>query len=256
MIQQGMVFGGEGPIMQGTWYNPQTGDAFTVRDSFFEDNQYVVTTTDGRYLNYNQLQNYIQSDMKLEDLKKMKNESSKKETALPAEVANLIEEYGGDPYASMMTDDDLMIGHNKPVSLGNLNDNSNKYVSLNEPKTPLEGPVKQTDMNVACIEKALKNTPMPKFNIKLEWKDYPTKNIEMLKDIMDIPMEEILDWYLEKIDMLDIAENIRDIMKKHILRDIKEEIVPVSPALTKEELKENTEKVKKTRKTTTTTKKS
>ena len=45
MIQPGMMFGGEGPVMQGTWYNPTTGDAFTVRDSFFEDNQYVITTT-------------------------------------------------------------------------------------------------------------------------------------------------------------------------------------------------------------------
>ena len=49
MIQPGMMFGGEGPVMQGTWYNPNTGDAFTVRDSFFEDNQYVVTTTDDAY---------------------------------------------------------------------------------------------------------------------------------------------------------------------------------------------------------------
>ena len=69
-MMNGMMFGGEGPVMQGTWYNPNTGDAFTVRDSFFEDNQYVVTTTDGRYLSYNQIQNYIQSDMPLEQLKK------------------------------------------------------------------------------------------------------------------------------------------------------------------------------------------
>ena len=32
-----LIFNGEGPVMEGTWYNPNTGDAFTVRDSFFED---------------------------------------------------------------------------------------------------------------------------------------------------------------------------------------------------------------------------
>ena len=173
-----MTFGTEGPMMSGTWYNPNTGDAFTVRDSFFEDNQYVVTTTDGRYMRYEQLQNYVQTDMKLEDLKKMKNEKSKKETALPAEVANLIEENGGDPYASMMTDDDLMIGHNTPVSLGNLNDN--RHTALNEPKTPLEGPIKQTNMNIAIIEKALKNTTKPVFRVNIDWNDYPSKQIEMI----------------------------------------------------------------------------
>ena len=103
----GMMFGNEGPVMQGTWYNPTTGDAFTVRDSFFEDNQYVVTTTDGRYLKYNQIQNYVQTDMKLEDLKKRNIENQKKEEVLPAEVANLIENFdSADPYAEVMSPDD------------------------------------------------------------------------------------------------------------------------------------------------------
>lgn len=203
----GMTFGTEGPMMSGTWYNPNTGDAFTVRDSFFEDNQYVVTTTDGRYMRYEQLQNYVQTDMKLEDLKKMKNEKSKKETALPAEVANLIEENGGDPYASMMTDDDLMIGRNKPVSLGNLNDN--RHTTINEPKTPLEGPVKQTNMNIAIIEKALKNTTKPGFRVNIDWNDYPSKQIEMIMDVMDIPVSEIIDWYLDNIDMMDIVAEFK-----------------------------------------------
>ena len=53
---QGINFNMEGPIMDGTWYNPNTGDSFTVRDSFFEDNQFMVSTMDGRVLNYNQIQ--------------------------------------------------------------------------------------------------------------------------------------------------------------------------------------------------------
>ena len=38
MINSGLTFGSEGPIIDGTWYNPQTGDSFTVRDSFFGQN--------------------------------------------------------------------------------------------------------------------------------------------------------------------------------------------------------------------------
>ena len=47
MMNTGLTFGSEGPMMEGTWYNTRTGDSFTVRDSFFEDNQFVITTTDG-----------------------------------------------------------------------------------------------------------------------------------------------------------------------------------------------------------------
>ena len=189
MIQPGMMFGGEGPVMQGTWYNPNTGDAFTVRDSFFEDNQYVVTTTDGRYFRYDQLQNYIQSDMKLEDLKKMKAE---KKEEIPAEVANLIDG-NNDPYAEYMIPEDEMIG-NKMNSLGNI------YTTNTQIK--IESPV-NTSMNSAIIEKALKNTTKPNFSINVEWSNYPLKEIEMLKDIMEIPSDEIVEWYLDNIQFND-----------------------------------------------------
>ena len=49
------MFSGETPMMEGKWYNPHTGDSFTVRNTFFEDNQLVVQTMDGRLLEYNQL---------------------------------------------------------------------------------------------------------------------------------------------------------------------------------------------------------
>ena len=216
----GMMFGGEGPIMQGTWYNPNTGDAFTVRDSFFEDNQYVVTTTDGRYLNYDQIQDYVQSDMKLEDLKKMKVE--KKNTVkeeLPAEVASLIADNGGDPYASMMTPEDMMIGNNKP-NLGNLYRDD-----LSVQKTPIGNVYVDTtrntgkgqSMNEAIIEKALKNTEKPEFNVNVIWDNFPLKQIEMLKDIMEIPEDEIIDWYLDNIEMIDIVDAIKTAIRTRIL---------------------------------------
>ena len=53
-----------GPVMSGTWINPNNNDTFTVKDCFFEDNQLIVNTTDGRNLNYDILQNYIQADNK------------------------------------------------------------------------------------------------------------------------------------------------------------------------------------------------
>lgn len=216
MNMNGMMFGGEGPIMQGTWYNPNTGDAFTVRDSFFEDNQYVVTTTDGRCLKYNQIQNYVQTDMKLEDLKKRKAETAKKEEALPAEVASLIEEIDpNDPYNGMMSPDDLMIGTAKPVNLGNLGDNRRQeYVQTSGPAMQTPSPA---TMNEAIIEKALKNAPKPEIKVDIFWDVYPEKQIEMLKDVMDISEDEIIMWYLDNIEMMEVVDALKVAIKNRIL---------------------------------------
>lgn len=213
MIQPGMSFGGDGPIMQGTWYNPNTGDSFTVRDSFFEDNQYIVTTTDGRYLRYDQIQNYIQSDMKLEDLKKLKqNQQTKKGEQLPASVSSLIDD-SEDPYASMLLPEDADI-LNKPANLGNINDPF-KPVVKTLPYQPVE--CVQQNMNITIIDKALKNTPQPKFNITLDWDEFPQKQIEMLYDIMEISETEIVDWYLDNIQLSDIIEVIQNSIKERII---------------------------------------
>ena len=220
MNMNGMMFGGEGPVMQGTWYNPTTGDAFTVRDSFFEDNQYVVTTTDGRYLKYNQIQNYVQTDMKLEDLKKRKAENQVKDEPLPAEVASLIEEIDpNDPYLGMMSPDDLMIGNAKPISFGNLADSRqmNDYFQT----TYTTGSIMQTPspatMNEAIIEKALKNAPKPEIKVDIFWDIYPEKQIEMLKDVMDISEDEIVNWYLDNIDMVEVVDALKTAIRYRIL---------------------------------------
>lgn len=203
MIQPGLMFGGEGPMMTGTWYNPNTGDAFTVRDSFFEDNQYVVTTTDNRYFKYDQLQNYIQSDMKLEELKKMKIEN-KPEEKLPAEVSNLIN--GDDNYSDMILPEDQQIV-GKPNNFGNINTNNMQAKD--------ESPI-NTNMNSAIIEKALKNTVKPNFSINVEWPNYPSKEIEMLKDIMEIPSDEIVEWYLNNIQFNDFIMAFKNAIDEKI----------------------------------------
>ena len=216
-MMQGMMFGGEGPIMQGTWYNPSTGDFFTVRDSFFEDNQYVVTTTDGRYLYYNQLQNYIQSDMKPSELKNL-NSQNKQVEPLPTEVASLIntdDTNMNNNYMDMMTPEDMAL-INKP--LGNINDQNSLYTSIKQvnPITsePIDLPV---NMNTAIIEKALKNTEKPEFKVELKWDNYPTKQLEMLYDIMSISEEEIVEWYLDNIKLDDVLESLKQSIKDRII---------------------------------------
>lgn len=228
MIQPGMMFGGEGPVMQGTWYNPSTGDAFTVRDSFFEDNQYVVTTTDGRYLQYSQLQNYVQSDMKLEDLKKLNTNTNSKTNqaeALPTEVANLIDNIN-DPINSSQVDDyfgilpedmDMLTGPIATPKLGNIHATP-AVTATSAYARPLDVPVAEVNMNTAIIEKALKNTKQPDFILSLKWADYPDKQIEMLSDIMDIPAEEIVEWYLDNIQFDEFVHVFKAAITEKIMR--------------------------------------
>jgi hypothetical protein len=213
MIQPGMMFGGEGPVMQGTWYNPQTGDAFTVRDSFFEDNQYVVTTTDGRYLNYNQLQSYVQSDMKLEDLKKAKANAKPKEEVLPDEVSNLISGDDNTLIDELIIPEDMNILTKPQSQLGNIYTNNIKDTNSTNTNTVMT----PANMNAAIIEKALGNTAKPKIIVDVDWSDYPAKQIEMLHDIMSISEEEIVEWYLDNIQMTELVEAVKESIKNNIV---------------------------------------
>ena len=234
-MQNGMTFGSEGPLVQGTWINPNTGDSFTVRDSFFEDNQYVVTTTDGRYIRYDQLQYYIQADPKSVEGIKQAAANKVKEEPLPTEVSNLIAT--DDNIAeTMITPEDYQIIYGTPnygktgrepitKSLGNLNDNT-RHIAPAHAHTAASVPTAlPEDMNRAIIKKALNNTEQPKFKVTVDWDKYPAKQIEMLYDIMGISEEDILEWYLDNIQMTDIVTAIKDGIKNRICSTQKPEVV-------------------------------
>lgn len=191
----GITFTGASPVMTGTWFNPQTGDRFTVKDTFFENNEYVVYTTDGRMLNYNQIQYYVQSEGK-NDMDSNNNVHDD----LPSEVQAILEPLNN---GSIMENSDL-IG-------GSLWENSTRNAAVVDsyfiPESDFR-PQIQFSNNTHIIEKALSKTTLPEININLQWKKYPEKEIEMLKDIMDIPMQEIVDWYISKMG----ATEIRNLM--------------------------------------------
>lgn len=177
----GLIFNGEGPMMDGTWYNPNTGDSFTVADAFFQDNQYMVKTSDGRLLDYNFIQHYVKSDKPIP-----KQTQSKPTTqSLPAEVTNLIAD-------DSMLSDDLALIQGKPsvTSLGN----------LYQP----EDPEKQ------IIEKALTKRTIPNIISNIDWVDYPKKEIDMLVDIMEIDKSKIIDWYINKLDLNAIKVSVKE----------------------------------------------
>lgn len=210
MINSGVTFGMEGPVMEGTWYNVHTGDSFTVRNSFFEDNEFIIQTTDGRLLKYSQIQNYIKSDKPIEMEKKPQ------QVDLPAEVADILE---GENYNDMIMADDLaMIQGQAPVTLGNLKD-SNTYnpaiqVVRNEP----------INTNYDIISKALTKRTLPDFQIGIDWFGCPVKEMEMLMDLMDVQESEIVDWYLSQVDIETTTAMIKEVIRDYLMKQLHPEV--------------------------------
>lgn len=193
----GLTFNSEGPIMSGTWYNTNTGDSFTVKDSFFEDNQYVVTTTDGRYLKYEQIQDYIKSDKPL-DMNNLRLDKSQAQEPvvndLPPEVMGLLEA------------DDLMLSN----PLGNL------YEQVQEPVTTAIPKTQVNTSNYTIISKALSKRSLPDIQIGVDWSKCPLKEMKMLIDLMDVTEDEIIEWYINNIDVNTTTQIIKSSIKTYI----------------------------------------
>lgn len=202
MTNSGIIFGNQGPLMEGTWYNPQTGDSFVVKDSFFENNQYVISTTDGRVLGYDMIQNYIKSD---KPIKMPKNQTKKTHDEIPAEVLN---EIADDTQISndLFIDTDIY-GVNNPLtpSLGNIN--KPLPYGMQEPQTPF---------NVGIIKKALDKCSRPSVNCDIVWDNFPKKEIQMLNEIMEIDTKEIVEWYASQLDTTEIAIAIHNSIVSYI----------------------------------------
>ena len=219
MINSGLTFGSEGPIMDGTWYNPQTGDSFTVRDSFFEDNQYVVMTTDGRLMKYDQMQNYIKSDKPIP-----MNKPDKKQETLPSEVADLLENTNN---YDILPEDLAMIQGQAPISLGNLRDSMPTNLTP-YPHDPI--PTMQVvssepiNTNYDIISKALTKRSLPDFQIGIDWIECPVKEMEMLMDLMDVQESEIVDWYLSQIDVVDTTAMIKEVIRDYLMKQLHLEV--------------------------------
>lgn len=200
MINNGVTFGLQGPMMEGTWYNPVTNDSFTVRDSYWEDGQYMVSTMDGRILGYELIQNYIKSDKPINFPKKPVEEK------LPAEVANLVETETD----NLMLDDEMDLITTKPT-LGNINKNTNQFDATNINQTT------SLASNTPIIAKALSKYPLPEIDVDVKWDNYPTRQIEMLKDVLDINPSEIVEWYASQLDMVKLATAIHESLLGYIV---------------------------------------
>ena len=233
MIQDPTIFTNDGPMMTGTWYNPTNGDSFTVADSFFQDNQYIVKTTDGRLLDYNFIQHYVKSDKPIP-----KQTVEQKKEKLPEEVTNLLANNNDD---DILEEDLQLISNN---NLGNLKDNQRNNPSQ---KTHTQS-TSNISTELVIVQKALSKTSEPLMNIDITWNNFPSKEIGLLTEVMDINVDDIISYYLSQIDMQGIYNNLATCLIEFIKNKL--------GGSTKLESEENDEKeVKSDKKTKNTNKK-
>ena len=206
-----MIFSGETPMMSGTWYNPQTGDSFTVADAFFQDNQYLVKTVDGRILDYNIIKNYIKSDKPIPTQKKPVKEQ------LPKEVSNILLKESGNlnsPLNDTSQNDILPEDMDliKPRSLGNLNAPTS---------APANTPAQPHNPFGVIIERALAKKDQPLLDVKVNWENFPRKEIELLTSVLDLSVDEIIQWYISQIDMSQIESIVAKTLTETINREMR-----------------------------------
>jgi hypothetical protein len=214
----GVVFNNDMPMINGHWYNPATGDSFTAVDSFLEDNQFIVKTNDGRFIHYDQFQHYVQTEHLIP---KGTPESKTRVDNTPKEVLDLIE--GTDDNLGMLPDEMDLISR----PLGNLNSN-------NIPRSMDMSTVETIATNTTIINKALSKRAMPEMNVDINWHDFPKQEMKMLMDLMDVELDEIIDWYVRSLDANHYLNCLRTIIADYIKKQFNEEpiVTEIQPEIT------------------------
>lgn len=207
-----MLFG-DGPMLEGNWYNPKTGDSFTVRDTYFEDNQLYVLSTDGRRFNYDMISQYV----KTKD--PMPKTPIIQEQAKPSVPQSVLSEVL--PVSSAT--DDLMTDEDKALLMGVSGELIGSQVSVQQPANIQPKPVitTQESEDNMLVRRILKRSAAPTVDCMVNWKAFPQKQMEML-DMMAVDVDAIVDYYINDIDL----KQIREVIKKGILDYIDKQLTP------------------------------
>lgn len=231
----GVQFNSDGPIMSGTWYNPKTGHKFTVRDCFFEDNNFIVMATNGQRYDYNTIQHYIQcndADGKAiePDSSVMAPQAQRVQSELPPEVAGILDttdttdnydEFMIPEDAEMVAENPLTKGLSKP-GLGNLNDQRHITPASDHQQPmyttgyvqPAED-IAENAEDIKMIDRVLRRHPAPEFDAVLNWA-CPEKQIETLVDVLGIDPTLIADYYVHKLNQAAIFAGIKEKLAAYI----------------------------------------
>jgi hypothetical protein len=198
-MNTGMTFN-DGPMISGHWYNAKTGDSFTVKDTYFEDNNLYVLTTDGRRLNYDMFSRYVQTEKPMP--KQQPKTQVQHDNTLPPEVAKELSKSNDIFGEDLLTDEDLAL-LNKPLS----KQNQTVQVATTD--------AIQLDEDALLIKRMLDRATVPNVDCKVSWSKFPLKQMDML-DTMGVDHKRIADYYINKLNIDEIRAIISGAIVKYI----------------------------------------
>ena len=234
----------DGPTIEGVWQNPKTGDFFTVRDSYMEDDDFIIIATDGRRFNYKMLNDYSQTNQKIEELKHSRDMiRRKREQDEDNEVLKLIGSDEEDiltkplkrntqpttqtPSGGVEMDDEIN------SLMGNYADPGKRPAGVRMPIDALDYDrsvaYKQPALKDAdIIGRALKRVKAPEIKLDLIFEKYPEKQLDMLVNLMGCEYEDIANWMYEEYFSMDLKSIIIDKIKEMLEGDKPEESVVIN----------------------------
>lgn len=234
----------DGPTIEGVWQNSKTGDFFTVRDSYMEDDDFIIIATDGRRFNYKMLNDYSQTNQKIEELKHSRDMiRRKREQDEDNEVLKLIGSDEEDiltkplkrntqpttqtPSGDVEMDDEIN------SLMGNYANPGKRPAGV---RMPIDAPdydrsvaYKQPALKDAdIIGRALKRVKAPEIKLDLIFEKYPEKQLDMLVNLMGCEYEDIANWMYEEYFSMDLKSIIIDKIKEMLEGDKPEESVVIN----------------------------
>ena len=194
------------------WYNRYNGDCLIINSTLIDENgdmEYTVTDKGGNRKNIKAevLNDYIQSDEPLHipqrpeprhlNLKDLSDDSITNSTK---HIAPGLEHQFTGVHENLF---EQPFWNDKPIVLGSPDFGDTWKL---EPKSP----------NQDIIERALKKASKPSIKNSYNWDDFPTKELGMLIDIMDVPEEEVIEYLTSDRYINECIGDIRNELKEFI----------------------------------------
>jgi hypothetical protein len=161
-------------------------------------------------MDYNLMSQYVQSDKPIPKMEEQKPQQAQ----IPQEVLSQMESGGSDDF---MTDED------RALIMGVTGELKGSQVSVQQPTNIQPKPVvlhgqgeSEDDM---LVRRILKRSTTPDVDCKVNWRNFPTKQMEML-DMMAVDVDAIVDYYIKDIDLEQIREVVKEAIRKHIEKSL------------------------------------
>jgi len=221
MIDNSMMT--DAPFVTGSWYNHKTGDSFTVRDTFIEDNnRIVILTTDGRHISADMLEDYVKTDKPMP--KRNVSEAAKTNDEIPPEVRALMADTQGhaEPVGprGVEGNTNLLNGMGQDLmGLDNIYEPRGSQSMLERPVTQrveAPAPAQTFDEDMLFINRLLGRVSGPTVTTLITWDKYPEEQMHML-ELMSVDPGKIAEYFASKVDVVEIFEQVKKAINDRIL---------------------------------------